>query len=292
MINLYICEKCNKSFEEKSKYKRHLDKKIPCSDNNFQKIEKLEECKYCSKKFKASELQSHLNDNNNVCHYKQKETLAISLIDAKLDKLMPVLLNTNDKSVIINNNSKIINNNSKIVNKNGKELKKIEFRKPGKERVDHITKEMILQIFQKKFSSVCVDLMTLIYFNPDVPENSMWSIAYPKNEEAAIVLNQDTDEFERKLTEDIVEDKFENMIELLFPLVRSIQDDVVLYPTLSDMQKGNLVRFLSHLKYRIATDSPFIYKIIHKLCYEQRRIPMKLWGECGYSGRHLSLKFN
>lgn len=291
MINLFTCEKCNKSFEKKSDYKRHIEKKNPCVENVLSTQNKNGECKYCNKFFNMIELQKHLNDNNNVCHYKQKESQTVSSLETKLNQLMPILLNPNDKGVTINNNSKIINK-SKVVNKTEKEYKKIEFRKPGKERVDHITKEMILQIFQKKFSSVCVDLMTLIYFNPEVPENSMWSIAYPKNDEAAIVLNTDTDEFERKLTEDIVEDKFENMIQLLFPLVRSIQDDVVLYPTLSDMQKGNLVRFLSHLGYRIATDSPFIYKIMHKLCYEQRRIPMKLWGECGYSGSHLSLKFN
>lgn len=194
---------------------------------------------------------------------------------------------------IINNNTinPTVNNTTLNPNDKNSKDKKGKFVLPGHEYIGHITKEMILQIFQQKFSTVCVDLMNLIYFNKDVPQNSGWSIAYPKNEMAAVVFNHESGEFERKSTEDIIEDRFANMIELLFPLVRSIQDDVVLYPTLSDMQKGNLVRFLSHLGYRIATDSPFIYKIIHKLCYEQRKIPMKLWGEYGYKGNHLSLKF-
>ena len=132
----------------------------------------------------------------------------------------------------------------------------------------------------------------IIYFNEKIPENCNWSIAYPKNDKAGVAYNEDDDEFERKATKEIVEDKFANMINLLVPVMQSIHKDTAFYETLSDMQQVNMVRFFYHLgMYQISKESPDMYEAMHRLCYEQRKIPMKLWGDQGYSGSHLSLKF-
>jgi hypothetical protein len=183
------------------------------------------------------------------------------------------------------NNTFNVNNNNKI--------KPIKFKKRGKERVDHITKDVVLELFKnQKFILICEELMKLIYFNEKIPENTTWSIAYPKNETAGVAYNHEDDDFERKETKEIVEDKFSNMINLLVPVMQSIHKDTVFYETLSDMQQVNMVRFFYHLgMYHISKESPDMYKAMHKLCYEQRHVPMRIWGKHGYSGSHLSLKF-
>lgn len=67
----YDCNKCNKSFEFKSEYDRHLKKKITC--DNTEKINnniKKRTCTYCKKIFaRVDTLMTHLSDN--TCKVKQ-----------------------------------------------------------------------------------------------------------------------------------------------------------------------------------------------------------------------------
>lgn len=284
----YICEQCKKVFIRKDHYDRHKQKKKNCGKILISTVDKIYKCEFCSFEFETQKsLILHLADFKAPCFHKQMAESNMNnlsqIIDRKLEQMKPL------KCLPSTKKTKNITNNTKISNVDP--TKKLKFRKHGKERIDHITREIVLKLFQEKFSLVCVELMKLIYFNEKIPENCMWSIAYPKSETAGVVYDESTCQFERMETIKLIEDKFENMIDLLFPLVRAIQDDEELYPTLSEMQKGNLVRFLSHIRCRIATDSPFIYEVIHKLCYEQRLLSMRIWGENGYRGNHLSLKF-
>lgn len=285
----YICDQCKKVFIRKDHYDRHkLKKKKTCGKILISSVNEIYKCEFCSFEFETQkELILHLADFKAACFHKQMAENSLNnlskIIDRKIDQMKPI------KCLPSTKKTKNITNNNNISNVDP--TKKLKFCKHGKEKIDHITRDIVLKLFQEKFSLVCVELMKLIYFNEKVPENCMWSIAYPKSDTAGVAYDETTCQFERMETIKLIEDKFENMIDLLFPLVRAIQDDIELYPTLSEMQKGNLVRFLSHIRCRIATDSPFIYEVIHKLCYEQRLLSMRIWGENGYRGNHLSLKF-
>lgn len=51
-IDIYACNKCNREFKYRSEYLRHIDKKIPC--NNDEKInffKQKKKCPYCDKEF-------------------------------------------------------------------------------------------------------------------------------------------------------------------------------------------------------------------------------------------------
>jgi hypothetical protein len=276
---MFKCEKCEQCFDKKQNYEKHKRKKNNCANLNIVKYEDViqsPKCEYCLKYFDSlKDLQRHLDSKKNSCFTKRIKKEPKTFIES-------FYLQSGN----INNFN---NFNYNIKNK----VKPVKFRKRGKERVDHITKEVVLELFKnQKFILICEELMKLIYFNEKVPENSSWSIAYPKNDTAGVVYNDEDDDFERRSTKQIVEDKFSNMINLLVPVMQSIHKDTEFYEMLSDIQQVNIVRFFYHLgMYQISKESPDVYKAMHKLCYEQRKIPMKLWDEQGYSGSHLSLKF-
>jgi uncharacterized C2H2 Zn-finger protein len=276
-MKIFKCEKCEKCFNKKYDYETHLNKKKSCVEDlkivNYKQslVENSIHCEFCNQCFKSNrDLIRHLNSKN---------TCFSNRTDNKFKKAYIETLN------LYNNNIGKLEVNNKI--------KPVKFRKRGKERVDHITRDVVLELFKnQKFILICEELMKLIYFNEKVPENSSWSIAYPKNDTAGVVYNDDDDDFERRSTKQIVEDKFSNMINLLVPVMQSIHKDVEFYETLSDIQQVNMVNFFYHLgMYQISKESPDVYEAMHKLCYAQRKIPMKLWSEQGYSGSHLSLKF-
>jgi hypothetical protein len=223
-----------------------------------------------------------------IKHGKKTTSYCYKLIKSN-SEILPMIQNGNGFLPMIQNvfqNPVFNNNNNKIVNK-------IKFNKHGKENIDHITQGVVLELFKNpKFTLICGELMRLVYFNPAVPGNITWNIAYPKNSNAGVVYVPEDDQFERTSTRDIIDDKFCNMIDLLVPLVRSIHQNTELYESLSDMQQVNIVRFFHHFKmFQISIESPEIYEVLHKLCYEQRYIPMTVWRENGYTGNHLSLKF-
>ena len=49
------------------------------------------------------------------------------------------------------------------------------------------TKDVMLEILNiESFSNMCTELMRLLYFNKEVPENRNWTIVYPKNQNAGV----------------------------------------------------------------------------------------------------------
>lgn len=271
------CEKCLKCFDFKSKLEKHINKSgcmqlVQIGQNMLDNVTTTEQikCKFCNVYFSKKNIIRHMMSQKTDCYINRLKKDQKTIIEN---------LTVNPKNMISN----VINN-----------MKPPKFVKRGKENVDHITKDVVLELFKNtKFIFICEELMKLVYFNINVPQNCSWSIAYPKNDNAGVAYNHDEDEFERKETKEIVEDKFSNMINLLVPVMQAIHKDTVLYESLSDMQQVNIVRFFYHLgMYQISKESPDVYEAMHRLCYEQRRIPMKLWGDLGYKGNHLSLKFH
>jgi len=134
--------------------------------------------------------------------------------------------------------------------------------------------------------------MRLLYFNKEVPENQNWAIVYPKNKNAGIEYNHTSGKFERKSTYDIIDDKFSNMVSLLFDLVQEISRDDIENNNLSKRQKINVNKYCMHYgQLDISKTSKDVYQSIHSFAYDSRKSQMEVWKESGHSGNHLSLKF-
>jgi Zinc finger, C2H2 type len=310
------CHICNVSFSKKYNLQRHLSrgscKKKPnikllenpilsiSLEDNGEK-EDIVQCEYCNKLFdKNFRLKRHLLNSKGDCYKIRNESLYKK--QQILNKCIFNMDTTNNKTINIQNqinniqtnNIQTTNNITNILNIQPVIKQQIILAKHGEETISHITKDVMLEILNiESFPKMCTELMRLLYFNQKVPENRNWTIVYPRNQNAGVEYNHETLRFERKKTYNIIDDKFSNMVNLLFDLVQEISKDDIENNNLSKRQKINVNKYCMHFgQLDISKTSKEVYKSIHSLAYNSRIEQMKEWGENGHKGSHLSLKFN
>lgn len=277
MTKLLICQTCNKCFDRVYDYERHINNQGNCANalldtedkNDTNKISY--NCETCGKEFASKQsLMRHLD----------------KAIKCKKEKKYIINNNQTIKQInYINNN---INNIQPIINNNN-----VQFVKHGKETIGHITKEVLLRLLnQPSFTWLCTEFMRMLYFNAQAPQNNNWCIAYPKNEEAGVVFDYKEGQFERKSTTQIIDDKFSNMMDLLYPILSEIHDEDEKLNNLNAYQKKNIKKYFGlYGVTEISTESTEIYNSVHKMAFRSRRVPMTSWRNQGLKGNHLSLKF-
>ena len=294
---LFKCNKCNKGFCKKYSYNRHIQQKSCIEDNNLN-VEFIETkikdmtCEYCGKAYKQKKfLTRHLKNTKSKCFKnRQADSIIHKTTNPNLIKNQKIIYNTINKNKTINNYN--TTNNSiaiqPVVNHNH-----ITIAKHGQETISHITKEVMLKLLDtKSFTGMCTELMRLLYFNDEVPENKNWTIVYPKNKNAGLQLNKETNKFERVATDDIIDDKFSNMIDLLFPLIEEIDKEDRETGFLNDAQRRNVRRYEGHFgMVQISRDSQEIYESIKDMAYNKKKTSMNTWCKNGHKWNHLSLKF-
>ena len=273
------CKNCNKCFDRIFNYQRHLDNCKGNSDD-MQTIGKHQKfgscCPYCESTYvDNSKLNRHLSNVNGIC-YKNRHPHSSSL------------------NPIINNikNVKNVNNIGQITTNSTNIIQPI-FAKHGKETIEHITREILLELLDSdNFPKMCTEMMRLLYFNKNVPHNSNWMIAYPKDQKAGVEYDYNLNQFERKSTIDVIDDKFSNMIDLFQPLIEEICREDERNNILNARQKRNISIFYEHVgMLEISKESPEVYYSIHEMAYKNKIVATTIWKEQGLNGKHLSLKF-
>ena len=252
---MFTCDRCLKSFTIKQSYQRHISKAIPCKLKNKSEIKLIEDerndiiddvkgnriesykCQSCDKVYsRIYELNKHLENANNKCF----------LLKVLKESGTGPTVNIGEINQMVNNQMVSNQINNQTVNNEPK--KNILFVEHGKERIDHITRQIMLELLNKtNFNDMCCELIKLMYFNKDVPENSNWMIAYPKNPKAGVEYNYSTNQFERKYTVDIVDDKFTNLIDLLQPLIEEIFREDERDNILNAQQRRNINQYYEHV---------------------------------------------
>jgi uncharacterized C2H2 Zn-finger protein len=295
MNSFLECDKCKKVFTKKYDLTRHVNKQT-CALPNIEgilniTIENNTQCPFCSLKFDNSRnMKRHLENPQLKCFHMSQNEANFERIENMLN---PTIINNGTINSKIVNNKQTINNQQTINNIAVQPITNIIFAKHGEETISHITKEVMLGVLNiKSFTGMCTELMRLLYFNSEVPENQNWAIVYPKNKNAGVELNPATNRFERKSTYDVINDKFSNMVSLLFPLVMEISEDDKTLHNLNELQKRNIDLYGMHYgMMEISKESEEVYESIHNLAYNSRKTQMEVWKEQGHKGNHLSLKF-
>ena len=272
------CDICKKTFKTNILLDKH---KPSCEAPSFVKYE--QKCLSCSKLFSS---QATLIYHVKTQHNKLKT----------YDEQNNTKQNTNNFTQYITNNITNIDigkiDIGKISNKNTNiNIQPVLFVKHGEERIDHITKEFLLKLLDNPSSQkMFIDLMSTLYFSDEVPENNNWTLVYPYNTQAAVVFDYDQNKFVRNSNEQIINDKFSNMIDKIVPMIDEINEDK---DNLTRNQQLNIAHFYDkECMYELSKSCPDIYELIRKLAYEKRFTPMKTWKDSGFDGKHLSISFD
>ena len=241
----YHCPKCNKPFKFNCDYMRHLNRKVPCADD--EKIKHYEQkkiCKFCGKSYTRTDsvtrhqekCSKKLELENKLQKEAEKELMITKLMKEmrnmkeeryKKDKEMRDMKeqqNKKDKEVqkelakmkeqlmkSLAESSKHINigsNNSNIQNNIHNEIKIIAY---GKEDTSYITDNEYKLLIHKGFKSV-PNLVEYIHFNGNKPENQN---IYISNMRDNYVLVYDGGQWQMRERDDILQDIIDNKTDIL-----------------------------------------------------------------------------
>jgi hypothetical protein len=168
----YKCELCYKTFKKKDHYTQHINRKIKCTENQYNN-----NCIYCQKKFTTKgNVTRHIRNNCNIYKKIQNEKQDIFNKLIKLEQENKELKDENIKiktklkqkksaKIILSNNT--INSNNNITN-NGI-INNITIVAFGKEKIDNISDKEILNAVSRGFNTA-EHLTKTIHFNNKYPE--------------------------------------------------------------------------------------------------------------------------
>lgn len=275
---MIYCNICKKIFESNTDLKRHST--VDCSDNQSildtvvkEKKKYKYKCHLCNKKkyIKLGHLKNHLKK----CLEKEEEKKNQKNFTKQYQN---IITNNNIDNRNINNiDQRKIDNRQIVINN-------FQFNLPGKESVKHINKERILEILKKNFPEALNDFLRLIYFNKEAPENNVWCVQYPSQEFGALRYNPETNILERWITEEVVNNKFQNMINLICPFMDEIMDDKKLYNSLSVKQKYNVDYFYRYFGVNNLSEMyPAEFRKIKMIAFNNKTVPIQLWKDLNMS---------
>lgn len=242
MVN-YQCERCHKIFNHFGNYKNHLRRKNPCfigleiqkndtpkiieepkiefeqkADNNIDEIDNI--CSFCGKLFSRKDsLQRH---QQNHCKKKPKEN--------------PTIINNYQT---INNYQQNIQQNINQFNPNFSNINPF-----GQEDISFLTSEVLKNIIKNPEAGI-PQLISLIHFNPDIPQNQNVRLKNKKEPYIDVFNGQiwemrDKDDTINDLIaskKEIADDYFENTLEM------------------QEEQKKTIINSLIQSKYESYTDA-------------------------------------
>ena len=278
----YKCTRCNKIFNRKSSYDRHLSRKYPCKINIPHNTEpksdctkKKHECKYCNKEYtRLSSLHRHLKGRcdamkevENEINQKYKDLIKkLKKKNKKLKKEITKLkvdtvTKMNSQTINIDKQQNNINNISNVKNINNGVA--IMINTHGKENFGHLTENIIKQLLLKGFKSV-ENLIKLVHFDENVPENHN---IYISNMKDTYLIKYDGDDWNLEHKNRAIDDMYEQKSNYLIEKFEEYSDE---------LDKKTIKTFGRFLKR--SDDNEVMAKIkkeIKLILYNNRNLPLK-----------------
>ena len=203
---IYCCETCKKTFEFKTDYVRHINKKFKCktedettNENLIKDANNMYICNKCNKIFEyKSQFMIHINskfsciendktdDKINLNKENNKDDL-LQLINVLKNELIEEKNKNKVQNMPSNGNVEINGNNNTTTNTNNSNnvTNNILINAYGKEDLSHITDNDYKTLFTK-CNSLIPMLIELIHYNKDKPENTNVYISNIKSPNAYV----------------------------------------------------------------------------------------------------------
>ena len=270
------CEICGKVFNNRQGYWKHNNKKkTPCISKeqvkqlveNLQSTEsrkhfyqmkteqqekEIQELKSTLQKF----LEKNLRDNESINELKEE------LID-KIDEV-------NSSGNFYQTNNVYISNDSSKHN-----YINLSLSTNGNERLDHISDDMMLGVLEHEdFDDSLKNLVGMIYFNPNAPQNYCWCVMDTNAVYGAIEYNHETNLLEKSETVDVINKSVNNVMFRVTDILNKLETN---HP-LNKRQVSNCNRMFNLLGTDLNTNQ--ITKI-KEIAYEEKDLPKSVWKSLG-----------
>lgn len=199
----YTCVKCNKTFDAKIAYDRHMNRKRSCVTVNCN-ITKEYKCEHCDRLF-CNRYAMTRHQQNSCYNYKPPKVDETNINETNIT--VNVAGNIINGDVI---NNTVINNTNIVNNNNQDEL--LHIAPFGKEvYIDQISETKFRGIIYRGYSSVC-QLIDQVHFNEEIPENHNICI---KNLRTNYANTFDGETWELRDKEEVIDELISKKYELL-----------------------------------------------------------------------------
>ena len=200
----------------------------------------------------------------------EKDTSVHESLETVLSEIEVVKESIEDSrdNYFASNNQQIINNYNY---NDSKTLFNVSFSKPAKERLDHITKDMMLDILNHdNLNDTLSDLTRSIYFHPKAPENWKWCVIDLHSQNGALEYNHETNTLIRKNTTNVIRKNLEN---IMFP-VTDLLEELRRTRNFNKPQAINCSRLINQLGNEFTSDQ---INSVKQSAYAGRNFPKALW---------------
>lgn len=223
------CGNCGKSFNYKSEYARHINKKNPCispEDSILYKYNllKTQNEELISANNKLKEKNEELLDDKKLLEYEKKD-LTEKLFNLEIetrDLKLKLVKNKNKGLRLSNKNSNNTNSHNNITNNNNNikiVIKPIEF---GKQDDSFIDKTGSRKILNKGYDSI-QEYIKMVHFNKDKPEYH--NVYMPNWRDKKTVLVYESDKWILRDRDSVIQEMKDNGIDFIQKKYGELDED-------------------------------------------------------------------
>lgn len=282
----YSCDICGCTFDKYKNFWKHQNRKTSCVSKEKAKelVDKVQsrESRINYFKEKTKEQEKHLEETKKeVEFYKSllsKNNSIVEHIDKNIKSVEEKLVLVEDKIDTRNNTVYTAKNQyfiDKLEKKENKSVINIQFAEPKKERMDHITIDMMMAILNHNdFDSTLKELIAVVFFHPEAPQNWNWCVTDKDAKFGALEYNHETNSIHRNSTAVVINKNLQN---IMFRFVDML-DEVKTTRNFNRPQAINYNRLYNSLGRDFELQH---ITAVKEAAYAGRNLPRSLWDYLG-----------
>lgn len=260
----YTRKLCNKEFDNRTKYWHHTHRKTLCVPKEIV-IDELNDQKG---KIKLYQKENEIFKEQNQIYEEKLKSLS-----EELELVKENMIFQNQQKIIyeFNDYSNRLSTTTNINNIGIDGLFKIDISKPDEERLDHIPKELYLEILKcKNLNETMTQLARAVYFNPRAPENYRWCIFDKKAKMGAFEYDHISNGICTKDTAAVIETNMQNVMAKVLTIMDKIKETT----PFTHKQIRNYNDLYSAFGTEIEND---VINNIKDLAFNDRDLPRVMW---------------
>ena len=252
---LYKCFLCEKQFNDRSNYWKHINNTKRACVSSAKVAEILEKSKCQETKI-------------------SKQNEEISKLSELVTKLQPNVTINGDYNQIFNNN----NTYQQMLDLD------FQFTLPENERLDHISDQRMLGIVNNPdFNTVLKELVAAVYFDHLAPQNWRWCVNDKDAQYGAMEYDSESHRIATRMTSTVINNHIRNVIDRVVEVVEGLQK----VHEFNSVQNRNTTKLFGLIGVEL---SPAQLKCVRERAYAARNIVKPFWTNYNISAVPIDVK--